>query len=139
MEVIAAGASWALNKAPSPQKILSNLGLASLVAQSTWSDLSSKLSPNASIVLPDNAEFGGLVSRWRDWHAPQVGAVVTAFTDADVQETVSDHSNSGPISDLDRSDMRMRLEYHSWHDRVVMEQLKPCSLLKMSLSSIYVA
>jgi hypothetical protein len=89
MEVIVAGASWVLNRAPSPQKMLSNLGLASIVAQGTWSDLSSKLSPNASITFPDNAEFGGLISRWRDWHAPQVGAVVAAFTEGDVQETVS--------------------------------------------------
>lgn len=92
MEFIAAGASWVLNKAPSPQKMLGNIGLVSLAA---WSDLSSKLSPNASITLPNDSGFGGLISRWRDWHAPQVGAVVTAFTEADVQETVSALVNRG--------------------------------------------
>ncbi|WXC60631.1 hypothetical protein SNK03_006514 [Fusarium graminearum] len=89
MEFIAAGTAWALNRAPSLQKILSRLGLASLVVTNTWSELSSKLSPNATIVFPDDPEFSGLVSRWRDWHAPQVGAVVTAFTENDVQEAVS--------------------------------------------------
>jgi hypothetical protein len=89
MEFIAAGTSWVLNRAPSPQKILTRLGLASLVTPNKWPELSSKLSPNASIVFPRDPEFDGLVSRWRDWHAPQVGAVVTAFTESDVQEAVS--------------------------------------------------
>ena len=96
MEVIVAGASWVLNKAPSPQKVLGNIGLVSLAA---WSDLSDKLSPNASITLPHDVEFGGLISRWRDWHAPQAGAVVAAFTEADVQETVSGQENKGMTSD----------------------------------------
>ncbi|RBR08465.1 uncharacterized protein FIESC28_10265 [Fusarium coffeatum] len=99
MEVIAAGASWMLNKAPSPQKMLGNIGLVSLAA---WSDLSSKLSPNASITLPNDAGFGGLISRWRDWHAPQAGAVVTAFTEADVQETIR-YANENGIPFLARS------------------------------------
>ena len=94
MEVIAAGVSSVLNKAPSPQKMLGNIGLVSLAA---WSDLSSKLSPNASITLPNDAEFGGLISRWRDWHAPQAGAVVTAFTESDVQETVSGQVSRGGL------------------------------------------
>ncbi|KAF4342186.1 6-hydroxy-D-nicotine oxidase [Fusarium beomiforme] len=81
MEFIAAGASWALGKTPSPQKILSRLGLASLVAQDSWPELSAKLSPQASIVLPDDSSFGGLVSRWRDWHGPQPGAVVRYAND----------------------------------------------------------
>jgi hypothetical protein len=88
MEFIAAGAAWALNRT-SPQKLLSRLGFASLVTQSTWPELSPKLSPQASIVLPEDPSFGDLISRWRDWHAPKVGAVVTAFTESDVQETVS--------------------------------------------------
>ncbi|KAF5710069.1 transcriptional regulatory [Fusarium mundagurra] len=61
MEFIAAGVSWALSKAPPPQKILGRLGLASLVAQNSWPELSSKLSPQASIVLPDDSSFGGLI------------------------------------------------------------------------------
>lgn len=91
MEFIAAGLAWGLDKVTSPQKILTRLGLASLLAPSPvlWSELSSKLSPQASIVLPGDASFGGNISRWREWHAPDVGAVVNAFTESDVQETVS--------------------------------------------------
>jgi hypothetical protein len=88
MEFIAAGTAWALKRVPSPQKIINGLGLASLVKPQAWPDLSSKLSQNASIVFPHDPDFSGLVSRWRDWHAPQVGAVVTAFTESDVQEAV---------------------------------------------------
>ncbi|KAF5630321.1 oxidoreductase [Fusarium sp. NRRL 52700] len=61
MEFIAAGVSWALGKASSPQKILARLGLASLVGQNIWPELSSKLSPEASIVLPDDSSFGSLI------------------------------------------------------------------------------
>ncbi|KAG5759821.1 hypothetical protein H9Q72_012060 [Fusarium xylarioides] len=61
MEFIAAGVSWALGKAPSPQKVLGRLGLASLVAQNSWPELSSKLSSQASIVLPDDSSYGGLI------------------------------------------------------------------------------
>ncbi|KAJ4251472.1 hypothetical protein NW762_011457 [Fusarium torreyae] len=102
MEFIAAGAAWALNKTSSPQKLLSRLGLASLVAQNTWPELSAKLSPQASIVLPGDASFGGLVSRWREWHAPQACAVVTAFTESDVQETIR-YANDHGIPFLARS------------------------------------
>ncbi|KAF4966871.1 hypothetical protein FSARC_5484 [Fusarium sarcochroum] len=102
MEFIAAGAAWALNRTSSPQKLLSRLGLASLVAQNTWPDLTAKLSPQASIVFPDDASFGGLVSRWREWHAPQAGAVVTAFTESDVQETIR-YANEHGIPFLARS------------------------------------
>ncbi|SCV49785.1 related to oxidoreductase [Fusarium fujikuroi] len=102
MEFIAAGASWALGKAPSPQKILGRLGLASLVAQNSWPELSSKLSPQASIVLPDESSFSGLVSRWRDWHGPQPGAVVRTFSESDVQETIR-YANEHGIPFLARS------------------------------------
>ncbi|KAI7763728.1 hypothetical protein LZL87_011585 [Fusarium oxysporum] len=102
MEFVAAGASWALGKAPSPQKILGRLGLASLVAQNSWPELSSKLSPQASIVLPNDSSFGGLVSRWRDWHGPQPGAVVRTFSESDVQETIR-YANEHGIPFLARS------------------------------------
>ncbi|KAH7245213.1 hypothetical protein BKA59DRAFT_475500 [Fusarium tricinctum] len=101
MEFIAAGAAWALNRT-SPQKLLSRLGFASLVTQSTWPELSPKLSPQASIVLPEDPSFGDLISRWRDWHAPKVGAVVTAFTESDVQETIR-YANEHNIPFLARS------------------------------------
>ncbi|KAF4495048.1 oxidoreductase [Fusarium agapanthi] len=102
MEFIAAGVSWALGKALSPQKILGRLGLASLVAQNSWSQLSSKLSPQASIVLPDDSSFGGLVSRWRDWDGPQPGAVVRTFSESNVQETIR-YANEHGIPFLARS------------------------------------
>ncbi|KAL0943459.1 FAD-dependent oxygenase [Colletotrichum truncatum] len=91
MEVIAAGIAWALNKTISPQQVLSRLGFASLVSQnitSSWPDLSSQLSPRASIVFPNEVSFGDSVSRWREWHAPEVSVVVNAFTESDVQATI---------------------------------------------------
>jgi FAD/FMN-containing dehydrogenase len=102
MEFIAAGTAWALKRVPSPQKIINGLGLASLVKPQAWPDLSSKLSQNASIVFPHDPDFSGLVSRWRDWHAPQVGAVVTAFTESDVQEAAR-YANQNRIPFLARS------------------------------------
>ncbi|KAF6792710.1 hypothetical protein CSOJ01_14089 [Colletotrichum sojae] len=90
MEVVAAGVAWALNKAPSSQKVLTRLGLSFLATQTAvpWSDLSAQLSPQASIVLPEEPSFAGHVSRWREWHAPDVGAVVNVFTESDVQATI---------------------------------------------------
>lgn len=90
MEFIAAGIAWGLNKVPPPQKVLTRLGLASLLAPSPviWSELSSKLSPQASIVLPGESSFNSHIIRWREWHSPDVGVVVNVFTEGDVQETV---------------------------------------------------
>ncbi|KAF5586480.1 6-hydroxy-d-nicotine oxidase [Fusarium pseudocircinatum] len=102
MEFIAAGVSWALSKASSPQKVLGRLGLASLVTQNSWPELSSKLSPQASIVLPDDTSFDGFVSRWRDWHGPRPGAVVRTFSESDVQETIR-YANEHGIPFLARS------------------------------------
>lgn len=89
MEVIAAGAAYALNNW-SPQKALAKLGLASLLAGNLnfTADLGPKLSSEASILQPGDANFANLASRWREWHAPSIAAVVQAATEDDVQQTV---------------------------------------------------
>ncbi|KAI1320500.1 FAD-binding domain-containing protein [Xylariaceae sp. FL0255] len=46
------------------------------------------LSPDASVILPDDPDFAGLVSRWREYEAPRVSVIVKVATEADVQETV---------------------------------------------------
>ncbi|KAI1459380.1 hypothetical protein F4805DRAFT_473318 [Annulohypoxylon moriforme] len=51
-------------------------------------DLGPLLSPQASIVLPGEATFANLTSRWREYRAPNISAVVQAATEADVQKTV---------------------------------------------------
>jgi hypothetical protein len=90
MEFVAAGAAWALNNV-SPQRIFAKLGLTSLLASDTAfrNTLSPNLSQDASIILSNEAGFSNATLRWRDWHSPQVGAVVNAFTQSDVQEAVS--------------------------------------------------
>ncbi|KAF4457591.1 6-hydroxy-D-nicotine oxidase [Fusarium albosuccineum] len=104
MEVLAAGIAWAFNNSISPQKILGRLGLASLLVPNPvlWSDLSAKLSPQASIVLPNDSSFQSQISRWREWHAPHVGVVVNVFTETDVQETVR-YANEHGLPFLARS------------------------------------
>ena len=89
MEVLAAGVAWAVN-APSVQKILSRAGLAFLVANTTipWENLTSRLSPEASVVFPGEPAFSDSTSRWREWHAPNVSVVVKVNSEKDVQETV---------------------------------------------------
>ncbi|GKT48171.1 FAD-linked oxidoreductase chyH [Colletotrichum spaethianum] len=94
MEFLAAGLAWAVNKIASSQNVLSRLGLASLVAQSTISwpefsaEISPQLSPRASVILQHEPLFINHTSRWRDWHSPDVGVVVKVFTENDVQATI---------------------------------------------------
>ncbi|CAG8958962.1 hypothetical protein HYFRA_00012959 [Hymenoscyphus fraxineus] len=51
-------------------------------------DLGSRLSPGASIVLPNNTEFANLTSRWREYDAPSINVVVKVANESDVQHTV---------------------------------------------------
>ncbi|TEA18247.1 FAD-linked oxidoreductase chyH [Colletotrichum sidae] len=125
MEVVAAGVAWALNHTSSlsTQKILGSLGLASLVAHGAapWTQLSSELSPNASVILPSDPSFGGSVSRWREWHAPQVGMVVNAVTEGDVQAAVR-YANSRGLPFLARSGGHGATEaLHTAKDAVVID------------------
>ncbi|KAI1073599.1 hypothetical protein F5B20DRAFT_574658 [Whalleya microplaca] len=89
MEVIAAAVAYTLNGL-SPQKALAKLGLASLIARniSLPAGLEDRLSPGAAIVLPGNGKFANLTSRWREWHAPTIAAVVQAATEGDIQQTI---------------------------------------------------
>ncbi|KAI8316760.1 FAD-linked oxidoreductase [Colletotrichum sp. SAR11_59] len=105
MEVLTAGVAWALNQTVSTQKILGRLGLASLLAHNvagSWTELAAGLSPQASILLPDEPSFDSSISRWREWHAPSVGAVVNVFTESDIQATIR-YANAHEIPFLARS------------------------------------
>ncbi|KAI1418448.1 hypothetical protein F5Y13DRAFT_149192 [Hypoxylon sp. FL1857] len=51
-------------------------------------DLGPLLSPQASIVLPGDAAFANITSRWREYQAPDISAVVQVAAEADVQQTV---------------------------------------------------
>ncbi|KAI0854095.1 hypothetical protein F5Y00DRAFT_222271 [Daldinia vernicosa] len=64
--------------------------MASLISKSInlQADLGPRLSPSASIALPDDANFANLTSRWREWHAPTIAAVVQVATEGDVQQAV---------------------------------------------------
>lgn len=137
MEVVAAGVAWALNQAPSTQKILTRLGLSCLATQSAvpWSDLSAQLSSQASIVLPEESAFEGQISRWREWHAPDVGAVVNVFTESDVQATVS-RFHTLPRHDaeerLHRSVSQMSAGCPFWLGRAATAPLSRCKLRRVS-------
>ncbi|KPM43934.1 hypothetical protein AK830_g2572 [Neonectria ditissima] len=123
MEVIAAGLAWALDRSSSPQKILTCLGFLATQSPVSWPELSARLSPQASIVLPDEPSFGGYVSRWREWHAPEVGVVVNVFTESDVQETVR-YANDHGLPFLARSGGHGATEALSLAKDVVMIDLR---------------
>lgn len=56
---------------------------------SILSELGPKLSPNASIILPKDTNFGAATRRWVEYQAPSFGAVVVVTDEADVRQTVS--------------------------------------------------
>lgn len=91
MEALAIGLSWALNQSLSSQDIFGRLGVTLGISYSAniWTELSAKLSSNASIVFPDEPLFDSYVSRWRDWHAPDVGVIVNVFNEDDILASVS--------------------------------------------------
>jgi hypothetical protein len=66
-------------------------------------ELRPRLSADAAVVLPDDEEFPKLVSRWREWHAPSVAAVVKVANERDVQEAVSEQMclGTGRLADCD--------------------------------------
>ncbi|KAI0397925.1 FAD-binding domain-containing protein [Xylariaceae sp. FL0594] len=51
-------------------------------------ELKLRLSPDAAAFCPQDAQFPSLVSRWREWHAPTVAAIVQVVTERDIQESV---------------------------------------------------
>ncbi|KAI1151267.1 hypothetical protein F4825DRAFT_423542 [Nemania diffusa] len=55
---------------------------------SALTELRPLLSPDATVVLRDDSNFASLTSRWREWHAPEIAAVVEVVTEKDVQEVV---------------------------------------------------
>ena len=61
-------------------------------------ELGPKLSPNATIILPNDSRFAAATQRWVEYQAPSFGAVVIATDEKDVQQTVSK-----PVDNLERS------------------------------------
>ncbi|KAI0503112.1 FAD-binding domain-containing protein [Xylaria bambusicola] len=59
------------------------------------SELKPRLSPTAGIFGPGDEEFTGLISRWREYHAPTVAAVVQVATEGDIQEAVRYANQNG--------------------------------------------
>ncbi|KAI1124475.1 hypothetical protein F5Y10DRAFT_249357 [Nemania abortiva] len=65
-------------------------GLQTAMADNTsiFNDLIPLLSPQATVALRDSLDYANLTSRWREWHAPDIAAVVEVATEEDVQQTV---------------------------------------------------
>jgi len=51
-------------------------------------ELGCLLSPNASIIIPEDDRFAEATSRWTTWKKPNVTIVVEVATEKDIQETV---------------------------------------------------
>ncbi|KAH8898315.1 FAD-binding domain-containing protein [Thozetella sp. PMI_491] len=130
MEVVAAGLSWALHSV-SLQKVLRYIGLASLVKGPPWSELSSRLSSEASIVLAGDPTFANLTSRWREWHSPESRAVVRAFTEQDVQETIR-YANAHGLPFVARSGGHGATEALASAQNAVMIDLRGIDQLQIS-------
>lgn len=52
-------------------------------------ELKARLSPTADVVGPGSEQFANLTSRWREYEAPTVAAVVQVVTEGDIQQSVS--------------------------------------------------
>ena len=76
------------------------LALLAFLAQRVWPwdqdptasiihELGSKLSPNATILLPNDSEFAAVTMRWVDYQAPTFRAAVVVACEEDVQQSVS--------------------------------------------------
>lgn len=79
-------------------------------------ELRPRLSHGADVVVPgDEEKFTSLVSRWREWHAPTVAAVVQVVTEGDIQQAVSNTPQHEPailgalFSGTDRKSLLSRL------------------------------
>ncbi|KAF1982024.1 Glucooligosaccharide oxidase [Aulographum hederae CBS 113979] len=86
MQFVAVAAAWAIEKL-TPQKILFNVGLASLLTSqlSIHSELGPKLSNNASIYVRGDPQFPVYIKRWTDVGAPNIEAIVDWVRYANMQ------------------------------------------------------
>ncbi|KAH7324814.1 hypothetical protein B0I35DRAFT_348933 [Stachybotrys elegans] len=86
--------TWARpGRFPAPSVITKFCVLASLFIGQTMSlkltdDLKPHLSAKAKVYIPSDEEFPALVSRWREYHAPTVAALVQVETEKDIQESI---------------------------------------------------
>lgn len=90
MEVLAAGAAWAIRAAcdnvPTARELLGG------VCSRTAIDievLRADLSPSAKVYWPGTEEFDKASTRWSNLELPSISVVVVPGTDEDVSKTVS--------------------------------------------------
>lgn len=93
MEVIAAIGAWALTAFSSSPESFSGFSLLAPKAD-IIAELGPFLSSNASIFLPGSRQFANATTRWQMYQDPNITVVVEVATESDVQETVSDSSDS---------------------------------------------
>lgn len=88
MEVIAAGAAWAIaNTCRNVPNARDWLGMM-CSRGSEAEELAKKLSDTAQVYLPGSEEFKGATARWSTKDPPDVSIVVVPTTADDVAETV---------------------------------------------------
>lgn len=56
---------------------------------SSFAELGAVLSPDASILFPEDPRFGNATLRWQAYSAPSFRAVVEVATEVDIQKTAS--------------------------------------------------
>lgn len=80
---------WAWTCLSSKSHFVSSLTVYTPEYESACPGLKARLSPGATILLPDNPEFANATSRWGDYAKPDITVVVEVATEGDVSETVS--------------------------------------------------
>ncbi|KAF4457203.1 hypothetical protein F53441_767 [Fusarium austroafricanum] len=89
------------------------------------------LSPQASIVLPEDSSFGAFTSRWREWHGPRARALIQAVTESDVQETIR-YANEHGIPFLARSGGHGATEALQLAKDVIIIDIRPQNLVEVA-------
>lgn len=90
MEVLPVVAGWAMNNL-NLQKVLKTVGIASLLSSfdPIHKELGTRLSKDASIILPSASTFESITERWvNQYSQPHITTVVVVKTEQDVEETV---------------------------------------------------
>ena len=63
------------------------------MSRHTAAEIKPRLSLEAAVFAPHDEEFPRLISRWREYHAPNVAALVQVASESDIQEAVSQQVN----------------------------------------------
>ncbi|KAI0420200.1 hypothetical protein F5X98DRAFT_38488 [Xylaria grammica] len=89
MRFLSAVSALSLLNLLSPLPVLAtDWSIATADNTSALADFRPLLSPEATIALRGSCLFNNLTSRWREWHAPNIAAVVQVATENDVQQVV---------------------------------------------------